>query len=969
MKRFHRPACALLAALLPLTAMAATPAPADESAGDLEEVVVTGSRVTTGASSPTPLTVVSMDALQEIKPSTLADALHAIPVFAGNRSVLNTPTSTGGSGAGNGAANQANLRNLGALRNLVLMDGYRLPPTSIINIVDIDMVPQMLLDRVETVTGGASAVYGSDAISGVVNFITDKTFTGLKTQTHYGESRFGDSSQIEVGIAFGTPVGNGGHFIASYEYRDDEGVLYRSERPWYRRTAGAGNGTAALPYALYHDGTMSNLPFGGRITCPGTCSLNGQYFASNGVLSPFVSGTAIVIPGVNAAGAPVSTTVANVQIGGAGGYYDTSLKAPLKSHQFYTRFDKELSDNLKFFVMGSGNFKNNKQYDFDLTLTGMTLRSTNAFLTAAQSAALAAAGTTFTFNRIVKQGDTRINGDVDSRQLMFRTGLNGTLAGAYNWDLVYTYGAARLDNTLRNNVNEQRLRSALDAVSSGGQIVCGVNADASTTNNDSTCVPFNAFGPTSATGAMLGYVLADTSYTADTLLHDLSFNVTGSPFNTWAGAANLALAAEWRSQRFKARSGAESNALANCDGLLNCAQGQAPLWRYSFASTTQPLEDSVWEVATEAELPLVKDSPLMQSLTANAAVRYANYDSAGGATTWKAGLSWEINNDLRMRGTISRDHRAPTLNDLYAPVSIVTSAQVDRLVGNGTTSFVTRQDTLGNVNLKPEIGETWTAGIVWKPGFLSGFTATFDYYDIRISDAIQLFTGFNGLIQDTCYASGGTSPYCALQERPNGFTDRSVSNAVTRYFVKPFNIGEVKTSGFDVELNYATRLAARPLNLRLMWAHQPHIYYITPGLATTDQGNRPFGNVGATAAPEDRVTAMASYQWNDNFRASVQHRWRSTMVNSANTFQEYYVNEADRFLPSAGQTALNLSYRFAGKFGEPEVVLNVQNLFDRDPPYAASGGAGSIGRFTSYSQVDDPIGRFVTLGLRANLQR
>jgi iron complex outermembrane receptor protein len=296
--------------LLVLAGAAFAQEAAPDAVATVEEVVVTGSRVIkNGDASPSPVTVVSTQDALRVQPGTLADALAILPVFAGSRGSGVNPTSTGSVGAGNASANQLNLRNIGPNRTLILLDGLRVPPTLLNGVVDVDVIPQMLVQRVDTVTGGVSAVYGSDAVTGVVNYVIDKKFNGLKALAQTGVSGEGDGKKVDVGFAVGKSVLDGrGHVEGSYEYRDEKGIPYRSDRDWMNLWGVAGAGTAASPYQLYSDVHQSAYSFGGLIT---SGALAGQTFGSNGVLRPFVHGTA--------------TASAALEIGGDGAYYDSSL--------------------------------------------------------------------------------------------------------------------------------------------------------------------------------------------------------------------------------------------------------------------------------------------------------------------------------------------------------------------------------------------------------------------------------------------------------------------------------------------------------------------------------------------------------------------------------------------------------------------------------------------------------------------
>ena len=215
----HRKLAVTLFASASLLALSATPAfaqskpaaaeeeqtPAADDATAPGDIVVTGSRtVRNGDDSPTPVTVVTTETLTNVRPTSLTESIQTMPVFSGSRGQTANPSATGATGGGNGSAAQLNLRNIGSQRNLVLMDGRRIPPTSFTGIVDADVIPQLLIKRVDVVTGGVSAVYGSDAVTGVINFVTDTSFTGFKVQAQIGISERNDDPTQEFGLAWGT---------------------------------------------------------------------------------------------------------------------------------------------------------------------------------------------------------------------------------------------------------------------------------------------------------------------------------------------------------------------------------------------------------------------------------------------------------------------------------------------------------------------------------------------------------------------------------------------------------------------------------------------------------------------------------------------------------------------------------------------------------------------------------------------
>ena len=341
---------ALAAAGIGASWVMAAQAQSAASDSELSEVTVTGSRVIiNGNDAPTPVTVVNVEEMLVTKPSTIAENLADLPAFSGSRGATNLPNNSGPN-QGDAVAG-LNLRNLGGLRALILYDGHRVPPTTADGYVDVNMLPQMLLQRADVVTGGASAVYGSDAVTGVINFITDTKFKGTKFNLQRGVSSYHDDQSYQLGIAWGKDLFAGrGHIEGSYQRHNDSGVLHRlsSGRSWLNPLwTLQGDGSAALPYHLQDNVRITIATFGGLIVCPtasgtpgnpATCQVGGvnrplvgQTFDENGVLSPFQSG-----PTGPAAGLANGT----IQIGGDGAYFDApTLKSATKLDQFFSRFD------------------------------------------------------------------------------------------------------------------------------------------------------------------------------------------------------------------------------------------------------------------------------------------------------------------------------------------------------------------------------------------------------------------------------------------------------------------------------------------------------------------------------------------------------------------------------------------------------------------------------------------------------
>lgn len=880
-----------------------------------EEIVVTGSRiVTNGNNSPTPLTVASADSLLKSQPSNIADALNNLPIFSGSRSQTSQAIATGPNGGGNGAANQLNLRNMSANRTLVLLDGQRVPTATFSGVVDVDLMPEMLIKRVDMVTGGVSAVYGSDAVSGVVNFVTDKTFTGLKMQAQQGISTYGDDPAYKVGIAFGKKLGDRGHFEASYTRYDDKGLTSSANRGTYPASL-AGAGTAANPYYVTTAGRLTNYSFGGLIT---SGPLSGQSFNQNGVLS---------------------TT-------NPGAYTDQGLKSPLTNNQFFARFDYDVSDAVKFHAQGIAELKSNDQYNTTNSLTNVTISASNPYLPTSVQTALANAGTTsFTMSRVMADMPMLLN-HTDEKQFYLNTGIEGKSDGL-DWGIDANLGHTLVHNTMYNDINQQKLAAALDAVTdpSTGQIVCR-----STLTNPGAnpgCVPLNIFGPTAASQAALSYISDTVNERITTNLYDISAHVGGSPFSTWAGQVKVALSGEWRHTTLKIV--ADGAGYANCTGLTANCTATTTLEQNTWASLPQ-VSQSVSEVAGEINVPLLKDSRLGRAMDLNGAARYTDYDTSGKYWTWKLGLNWRVVDGITFRGTISRNIRAPTLYDLFQPATTVPLGRQDLLTGQTQT---VPSINLGNSSLKAEIGKTQTLGVVVKPSFLPGFSLAVDYYHMTVDNAIMNVQGWNNYLQAACYQSGGSSSYCSLQTRPNGYTDTSASNTVTTWYAQAMNIAQVETMGADIEANYLTRIKDHAVALRLFTTYQPHIYYRQPGVQTIDMGGA--AGITTNAAPAWRVTGTLDVQAAKNVALELRERWRSSMRYQGDPTLVF----AQR-LPSIGYTDFNLSFNL-DEAHKKEFYVNVTNLFNAMPPLYSTSTTPS----QSYAIGDDPIGRYFTVGVRA----
>jgi outer membrane receptor protein involved in Fe transport len=873
---------------------------------------------------------------------------------------------------------------MGANRTLLLWDGQRMPSGTFIGVVDADIVPEMLTKRADVVTGGSSAVYGSDAIAGVVNFITDNAFNGVKYQAQYGISNYHDDKSYKLGIAGGTNVLDGrGHVEFSLLDTHDDGVLRRSDRPWGAGVYGTspngpstfcqanpgdqscGRGGANNPYFLYlnarhNDGSYGGLILGGCTDpqCNNTVAspLDSMTFNSNNVLSAYNAGQPV--PGRG-----------NYQIGGDGGTIDSALKSSADNDQVFARFDVDVNDSVRFHIQGVGDFKKNITPDQENQFSNLTISSTNAYLPQAYQDQLAAAGVPYIqFGRYFLQGPFH---QITSRdeQYLFIAGLEGK-AGAFNWEVNANYGRSILSDTLIANINQQHLAAALDAVKdpATGNIVCNVTL----TNPaaDPGCVPLNLFGPTSASAAAINYINATSHLRVDNHIEATNFAIRGPLFTEWAGVVNGALTGEWRHIRLgfvtdspstlpyvDPATGNQATLTADCTGLtMNCAPGNTLLYQDTWSSMPEVAE-SVEEIAAEVDVPLVTDAPFLKHMDLDLAGRHTDYDTSGQYDTWKAGLVAQFNPTLTLRGTVSRDIRAPNLYELFSPTTHGLGAGNDFLTG---ATVVTDNRNGGNPNLKAEVGFTQTVGFVVTPGFLPGFSAAVDYFNIDLERAVFSLAGGDQITQQACYNSGGTSPACQLIVRSDGSCcnpGASLDYSKGGYLLNEnINLAKLVTAGWDFEFNYRTRVIDRPLALRLLSTYEPHVRTIVPPVyQQPDDDLGGAAEQGAEPSASLRMLFTADMDVTDRFSVSLAEQWRSRLKPSGDTSQFY---DKSAYIAAIGYTDLDLTYKLNPGGTNMDVNLHISNLLNSSPPPAGIGGN------TAWVGSDDIIGRYYTLALR-----
>jgi outer membrane receptor protein involved in Fe transport len=944
----------LTVALLCAASSVALSSPAfAQAAQGVEAVTVTGSRVISDiANSPTPLTVVSADQIAATTPTNIPDGLNKLPVFFGS----NSQRSSGGP-ANNAAGNILNLRNFGVSRTLVLLDGHRVAPSNFNGTVDTDVLPQMLVSRVDVVTGGASAVYGSDAVTGVVNFVLDNHFNGFKYTGNAGISNYGDAAEFQGGVAAGTDLfGGRGHIEGSLRYYHQDKV-FMGARPygsggqaWSR----AGAGTAASPYVNVQYGRLPlQARQGGIVNC--ACSANNTTFVSNGVLGPFNPGQTTPTSGLNNGG-------------DGGGYFTTSsFQSSLRTAEGFGRFSYDIDDDTTAYVnviaSESGNLADWSASTINPgTGRGSIFYTDNAYLSSAAKAALQAgnAGNTFTMSTFfdnvgggsaLATGNDFQSGSVD-RNLSVTTGASGKLFRNYTWDVYYTHGESRQEEYVPHNANVEKFLAGEDAVlNPAGQVVCHVSLTPQASLYPG-CVPINPFGPNSLTQEQFNYFTDRTSYIATNIMDDVGASVVGEIPLLPAGPVKVALSGEARWNQLGVQSNFNPANLVDCTGLRLCV----PVAALYDQQTTAPLSvsNNVYEFAGELNVPLLKGLPLIQSLDMNLAGRFTNYSTSGSVETWKVGLDYHVDDNVRFRGTASVDIRAPNLYDLYQPLTIRTAGFADKLTpGN----FSITNKSQGNAALVPEVAHTYTAGVVLTPDFIPGLTASVDYYRINMSKAITSLSGSSADLQDICIASGGTSLYCSLVERPFPYTNTTIANFPTAFLTQSVNSAKVRTEGVDIEVNYDFDLAdvidkaPGSFSLRNLTSFQPHITTIT----------YPGAPQNLTSMPKVRDTAFLTYHL-DSWGFSVQDTWLSGF--SRKTLPTQVFAQPD--LAAFNTIDVSIDKQIFSDSNALDVYFSVQNITNDQPPLNPTTSSAP-GLTYPVNNAENAMGRYFIIGVRGNL--
>jgi iron complex outermembrane recepter protein len=928
-------ACALVSAHSASAQTAAEtsdPSEVLEASEVLEEVAVTGTRVVRdGYQAPTPTSVIGADEISTKAPVNLADYLNELPSLSGSSTPRTTISAVS---AGNGGINALNLRNLGVNRTLVLLDGQRVGAASLTGLIDINQFPQGLVKRVDVVTGGASADWGSDAVAGVVNFILDKDLSGLKAEGQGGITDYGDNASYKVSVTGGTGFfDNRARVLFNAEAAHNDGVSGIGSREWYNGAKlffnPAYTPTNGLPELIARPSSgLSTATPGGIIT---SGPLRGTYFGEAGVPAQFNYGSVVSAPFMQ---------------GGDWQYADFATSADLdprlSRQSFFIRSGFDVTDHLEVFAQISyGKATTRVAFGNQYNLGNITIRSDNAFIPASIAAQVTGNFSLGTFNQDL--GPAIVSTDRDTWRPVI--GLNGdfdALGSRWTWD-VYAQRSDTDAYVSFDTTVTARYQAAIDSVrDSSGAIVCR----SALTDPTNGCVPYNIFGTGVNSQAAVDYVKG-TAWGLTQLTQDVvAGTLRGDPISSWAGPVSIATGFEHRREKVDGDNDPLSRTRAYFAGNYQVSRG----------------DYEVTEGFLEAVVPLAKEQFLAESLDFNAGARMTHYSTSGDVTTWKAGLTWSPVNDLNLRVTRSRDIRAPNLSELFQAGQTVTTTFADPFRGNATaTGF---QLTSGNPNLKPEEADTTGLGAILRPRFLPGFTASVDYYEIEINDAIATVNAATVVSQ--CFA--GNTVLCSQ-------ITRNSSGVIASVQVLPINLAQQIARGVDFEASYRRPLTISSflngdLSVRLLATHYLENY-------SNNGINPPTDTVGTNSQngslylslPNWRYTASVGWEQGPVEVALTARGFSSGLYNTSYiecssgcpTSTVSNMTIEDNHLPGALYFDASFNYNLSDR---SNVFLTADNILNKDPAQVAYGTSVGGAPLSVNAALYDVLGRTFRIGVR-----
>ena len=932
------------------------------------DIVVTGTRIRRpDLESNSPLTTVSSQEIKYQGAVQVENVLNRLPQFTAdaNDNVSN----------GSGGTSAANLRNLGSNRVLVLLNGQRLMPSQA---VDLNFVPSSLVDRIDVVTGGASAVYGSDALSGVINFVLKDHLDGLRIDAQTGFAQHVNDADYVRSLAAAKGYAQAPHRVADggkqdvnaafgKNFLDDRANItvyggYRHAEPVLQATRDVS------ACALNADGDRALVCGGSSNTPFGTFNpLGGPNLGKR--LTNSRDGSRTFVP------------------------YDPSYAYNFAPTNYIQRSDERYTGGAfaTFKIADPAELYGSFMYMKDRTFsqvapsalflgTTFTVPCDSPLASAQQLQALcgAAAGTAATQDTLIGYRLGALQSrrdDLRHEDYRYTAGIRGDVGHGFNYDLNYLYSLVRYDETYLNNVDNIKAQRALDVVSVGGVPTCRSVVNGS----DPACVPVNVFQANAITDTQAAYLYSPSNTQSRNALSVISGSVTGdlgtfgitSPWST--RGVSLVLGGEHRQEklRFSLDEVAKQGGGTDIDGRI----------------TTN-------EFFGELEVPIVQDRPFLRALTLNGGFRYSSYRNEQGSTgrkskydvwTYKGEVTWAPIADARLRASYNRAIRAPNVGELFASQQIGNVSAQDPCSGATPAATATAcaltgvtaaqygtiidcpSDTCsalggGNIAVKPETADTYTAGIVLTPRMVRNLSVSVDYYNIRIKDYIS---GLDPtLVINQCVTTGDPF-YCGLFRRD----PRSGALFGTNGYVvsTTLNTGSLKTSGIDVTADWTVGIGTLgKVNLNLVGTRvfnqeaEP-----LPGLGSYDC-NGYFGYTCGQPNPKWRHVLRTTWIMPEGL--TISGAWRYIQGTTlASLSDNPFLNGTPSIINAHIPTYNYFDLSGTATIGKGlQLRAGVNNLLDKNPPALAAGVLAAFGNGNTYPGVYDTLGRTLFVGATVN---
>ncbi|MCG2842645.1 TonB-dependent receptor [Sandaracinobacter sp. RS1-74] len=916
--------------------------------GDYETIVITGSRLARPElESSAPIAVLGADVLERDAAVNIQDTLQEMPQVGIGTSRTNSNFLTGSNGVAT-----VNLRNLGSNRTLVLVNGRRfISGIAGSSAVDLNNIPTDFVERVEVVTGGASAIYGSEAIAGVVNFVLKEKFEGFSVRAQTNLTQKGDNPRHFVSLTGGTSFGadQRGSVIFNFSYDKDEGLLSRdrsiSAEDCYFDICG--------PDAYSSYAAQGNF---GLINSNGAFvnAFNGQprfsFDEDNNLLTGY--------------GAGFNRNAVR------------RISVPVERYLVSSILNYDLTDNIQAFAeITYSRVRSGSQIEAlalstpDIYATG-GIPITNAYIPQAVLDQVNAWNLANPENQVTAIDFRRRQNEVFDRSnhnkrdtWRVATGLTGDITDRWRFETSFVYGHFK-DFTSSEDIDNNRYRNALDSIVENGQIVCRSEAARA-----EGCVPINLFGYGTASPEASAYVQAVVPKSQMITQEQYVFSgaVTGSLITLPAGDVNVAIGAEYRSEK----------SIDDLDILTNTGGNSGN----EIPDTIGDFD--VWEVFGEVDVPLLREKPFFHYLGVGAALRYSEYSqgTVGGVVSWNVNGNWSPVRGLSLRGTYAVANRAPNISEFASAPSETFAAVTDpcngvtatrnnavdsacraipaiaaAIASNGTFQY-TLADLQGingfiggNPDLAEETAKTLTLGAVFQPARVPGLSLTVDYFDIRVEDAIS--TVGRNLSIEQCLLTG-------LEEFCQNVTRSGNTGFVTQVDDQLINVSDISTRGIDLGFRFTSGiglLQGDRLDISGNYTHLIHFRTQANAVAPVEDL---AGEVGYS---QDKFTIRTNYS-----TGPVSFNWQVTYLSKAVGDVDYIGDETvygdkltlDEMNRIKARFYHDIQLRFdvgqEKKFG---LYFGVDNLFNTKPPFLPGTpfGASPTGTETA-ADVYDPFGR------------